>query len=305
MVGLYPRPVIGFWAEIPTARNNFRDGGFPSLRKHSGRLDTQLNQDSLTAAYDDGKTNLTFNGSFAQLNQPDELTREIVINNPNTFVGTPALIKRNTYSIGGNDEEVITDKTSVSAGVTYADTQYQTPGYADLNSTTVPVNYYYKVDPKVDVSLGAAYTTSSVGSSLGAPGIKQQRLLHQPWHARSIHAAAVGPVSVGLGETRCRKARQFDHIRDQFQLHLLGHGQDDHRLWNQNGYGYNAFGAGFENTGGNVTVSTALNEQWSIHADAAYNYLSYLNTSENDNYYVFGVGASYTFNKEHRHLRRI
>ena len=64
-----------------------------------------------------------------------------------------------------------------------------------------------------------------------------------------------------------------------------------------NDYGYNTFGSGFENTGGNITVSTALDHQWSLHAMASYNYLLYLYTSENDNYYIFGVGATYAFSK--------
>ena len=271
---------------------------FQVYEKHSGLLDTQLNTDSLTAVYDDGKTNLTINGSFSQLDQPDELTRELITNNPSSFVGTPGLIKRNTYTIGGNDEETVTDKSSVSAGVTYSDTQYQTPGYSDLNSTTVPVNYYYKVDPKVDVSLGAAYTTNSVGSSPANAASSSNDYFINLGMRGQFTPLLSGQFQVGWEDHDAGRLGKSTTVGISSNFTYAVSDKTTIAIGIMNGYGYNAFGSGFENTGGNITVTTALDQQWSVHANASYNYLSYLYTWENDNYYVFGVGATYAFSKE-------
>lgn len=271
---------------------------FQVYQKHSGRLDSQLNTDSLTAAYDDGKTNLTFSGNFTQANQPDELTREVVPGHTTPLAGVAALIKRNTYSIGGNDEEAITDKTSVSAGVTYTDTQYQTPGYADLNSTSVPVNYYYKVDPKVDVSLGASYTTSSVGSSISTPASSSNDYFVSMGMRGQFTPLLTGQFEVGYEDHDAGKLGKSTTLGIISSFTYAVSDKTSVAIGIGNGYGYNAFGAGFENTGGSITVTTALDQQWSVHAIASYNYLSYLNTPENDNYYVFGAGATYSFTKE-------
>lgn len=272
---------------------------FQIYDKHSGRLDTQLNAESLTAAYDDGKTNLTFTAGFSQADQPDELTRVISPTNLALGVsGLPDLIKRDNYSVGGIDEEALTDKTSVSAGISYANTQYQTPGYSDLNSTNIPVNYYYKIDPKVDVSLGAAYTSSSVGSSPANPSSSSNDYFVNFGMRGQFTPLLTGTFQLGWEEHKAGRLGDSSTLGISSNFTYIVTDKTSVAFGINNGYGYNAFGSGFENTGLNATVSTLLDQQWSVHASANYNYLSYLNTSENDNYYVFGVGVTYAFTKD-------
>jgi len=99
--------------------------------------------------YDDGGMLLTAIGSYQQLfqNNIDTLT-----------LGQPqALFRSTVYSLAGTGEFQLGGKTSASAGVTYSHVSYQLPTLLSSEDIAFPVDVYYKLTPKLDLSVGYTY----------------------------------------------------------------------------------------------------------------------------------------------------
>lgn len=120
-----------------------------SYSSHS-RLNTNLAGSDFNSSYDDGKLKLGFNAGYHELNQ------NTVDNTPNSLVGG-FLVRRNVFSAGTNAEAEVSQITSVAAGFSYLKTDYKRTGYGDSDDYTIPLNFYYKWTPKVDLSAGYSY----------------------------------------------------------------------------------------------------------------------------------------------------
>lgn len=115
-------------------------------------LNDELLSTSANTSYDDGKTKLNFNASFAEVNQNSVDTRPF---------GGDFLIRRDVFNIGALGEVSVTEKSSVALGVQYSQNSFELGGFSDSEVVTVPVNYYYEITPKVDLSLGYRYRDRS------------------------------------------------------------------------------------------------------------------------------------------------
>ena len=61
----------------------------------------------------------------------------------------------------------LSPKFSVGSGVNYSDRQYQDQeSLADLESFKIPVDIFYELTPKVDLSVGYTYTATDVGEAM-------------------------------------------------------------------------------------------------------------------------------------------
>ncbi|MCR6654625.1 MAG: outer membrane beta-barrel protein [Opitutus sp.] len=123
-------------------------GSFNRFTDHDD-LDSELFSSSLNVAYDGGKTTGSFSASFAEMNQ-----------NTVDVLGFDSLIARNVFNTAGNVEVSVTEKTSVTAGFGYSNTDYRVAGFADQESVNIPLHFYYEVTPKVDLGLGYRYRES-------------------------------------------------------------------------------------------------------------------------------------------------
>src|ERR1043165_9009515 len=109
----------------------------------NGKLNTNLFGTDFFTKYDDGKLKLGFNAGFHELNQ----------NTPDVS----GLTRRDVFNVGGNGEMEVSQLTSVGAGIAFNHENYRKSGYTDSDSITIPVDFFYKWTPKVDVSLGYRY----------------------------------------------------------------------------------------------------------------------------------------------------
>src|SRR5581483_4665044 len=67
------------------------------------------------------------------------------------------LTRRDVFSTAVNGEIQFTPKTAGGAGVSYVHENYKRTGFADSDDLTIPIDFYYKYTPKVDLSLGYRY----------------------------------------------------------------------------------------------------------------------------------------------------
>ena len=111
-------------------------------------LNTDLFGGDFNTAYDDGKLKLNFDLGYHELNQ-----------NTPTLRG---LIRRDVFSAGGNAEVELSQITAIGVGLEFDNENYKRAGYTDLETLTVPVNFYYKWTPKIDVSAGYRFRDEQV-----------------------------------------------------------------------------------------------------------------------------------------------
>ncbi len=154
---------------------------FARYSQNSG-LDTELASLKFNTNYDDGKSKFTTNASYDELNQN---TVDVRGNN---------LARRDVTALGLDAELSASAKSKVGVGVSYENIDYKRAGNRDSTIVAIPVNYYYAVSEKVDLSLGYRYRSTEVAVT---PDSKD--------HTFSVGARGefspktTGSVSVGVG----------------------------------------------------------------------------------------------------------
>jgi hypothetical protein len=233
----------------------------------------------LTANYDDGKSKVGVNASYTQTDQPTATFR----------VNTGVLVGHNSTTVGAVDEEMIDEKSSVSVGAVYSRDDYRAPGYSDTQSTTVPVNYYWKYDPKVDGSIGFQYRTATTQL-----GYDTKDYFFNIGARGEFTPLLSGQIRVGFANDSVsggKKSNSTIGVDGSFKYAYSP--KTNMILGLTNDYGYNAYGSGFRNSGVNFTINTALEPQWSANLGFGYNQYSYTTTKQLDNYYTGKFGVTY------------
>lgn len=116
-------------------------------------LDSELLNVIWDASYQAAKLTVDANASFRQANQNDR--------------GTAGAInsRRDIISGGANAEYEFTAKTKGGVGIQYSETSYASASLTDSKIYTIPVNYYYGISPKVDLSAGFRYSNTTVDAA--------------------------------------------------------------------------------------------------------------------------------------------
>lgn len=122
---------------------NYSDNSSLNTNLFSGDFDTR---------FDDGKMKLGFNAFYHELNQNTADNR--------------GLTRRDVFSTGGNTEVEVSQLSSVEAKVNFTHENYKRRGYTDSDTLTVPLNFYYKWMPKLDLSFGYQYRQQNVDIGL-------------------------------------------------------------------------------------------------------------------------------------------
>jgi hypothetical protein len=172
--------------ELVFGRGSLTSGSFrfvENIARYSdnGNLDTELSSFSFNSKYDDGKTTFGTRAAYDQLNQ----------NSP----GLTGLTRRNVFA-GGLDAEVsVTEKSSVGFGINYRDADYLRAGYSDLRTVTLPIDYYWAVSSKVDLSLGYRFRNSDVQT-----GLDSKDHFFRVGFRGEFSPNMTGSVKVGVGQ---------------------------------------------------------------------------------------------------------
>lgn len=238
-------------------------------------LNTQLFSGDFVTRYDDGKLKLGFNVGYHELNQ-------------NT-VDVRGLVRRDVFSAGANTEVEISQLTSVGAGIAFNNENYKRRGYTDSDSLTIPVDFYYKWTPKLDLSVGYRYRDYQVDIgddstdhffNIGARGEFTPKL--------------TGKLAVGLN------TRKLDRGGDDTMLGLdasfayeispktslqFGAGND---------FGTSPQGQQQENLTFNAMLVTKISEEWSVNGGLSFRAIDY--GSRTDDYWEGQIGTAYTVN---------
>jgi hypothetical protein len=236
------------------------------------RLNTSLTSMSFATRYSDGKSKMNLDVNFAQMNQ-------------NTF-DVRGLARRDVFSVGLNGETSMTEKSSVAAGGTYSNTDYKRTGYSDLKTFTVPLNYYYELSPKLDLSLGFRFrnTDSQIGRD-------SKDYAYRVGFRGEFTPKVVGSLQVGFG------TRKFDNGGDESLLDMEGNvnfllsEKTTFQVNVSNDFGDSAQGQQQKSFSLGGTIINQATEQWAFRAGLSLRKLDYY--TRTDDFTEFSLGADY------------
>ena len=255
---------------------------FQFFSKSGSQLDNQLGNFVFSTKYDDAKTKLNLDATWHQADEAEVGIQNLAF-----------LVDRDLYHIDGTGEVQITEKSSIGTGVVFDDTTYNTAGYANYKYVEVPVDYYFKVEPKLDLSAGFRYRSNTVGGNnidsndfyynVGARGEFTPKLTGEFDVGYLQRNFDNGTTASGLGADS-----HFVYAVDPKNSVTLSIGDD---------YTYFPTGLPVRNLGIALGATSALSEQWSITGQLGYNHYAYITTTQIDNYYPVTVGVKYVIAK--------
>lgn len=240
------------------------------------QLNAELLSVNFNSNYDDGKTKFNVAASFAELNQNTYDVRNVT--------------RRDATNIKLGGEVSVTEKSSVAASVSYAKTDYKpTVGYSDMKVTEIPVDYFYELSPKVDLSLGFRYRDTDNQTS-----VDSQDYAYRVGFRGEFTPKVNGSLAVGFGTRELDRGGDDNLLDLQGNLNFLLTEKTTLQVNASNDFGNSASGAEQKtfSVGGNL--SSKVTEQWTLRAGATARKLDYY--TRKDDYMEFTLGADFKMN---------
>lgn len=275
--------------ELVFGKNSLWKGTLSAYETWTSYFDTEGIDSHLTTilfntSYDGVRWKINANAGYRQLYQN---SRDAILAN--------ALVRRDLISAGINAEYFLTEKSKLGAGFGYSDTNYRTAGYNDYTDYTVPLNYYYGITPKVDLSAGVRYrhTVSDGGSdsdtyyfNLGSRGQFTPKL--------------AGTASIGYNMKQYEGSTAPD---DESQVGAqvgLTYSYSPKTLFNldiSNDFGTSSNASGTKNFRVAVGGQTQLTTELGAGASVSYERIDYQDGPRKDDFYVFALYSNYVINQ--------
>jgi polysaccharide biosynthesis protein VpsM len=243
-------------------------------------LDNDLFNVIWAANYKGAKLTVDADASFRQLNQ-----------NTRALAGA-IFVRRDTTAGKVKAEYAFTAKTKADVGVQYDETSYKNPAFIDSNSYTIPVNYYYGISSKVDLSAGVRYRQTQVdvvrsdskdlNYNVGARGEFTAKLtgsFNVGYTIRSYDAASddgLVAVNAGLNYELTPKTKLSLDMSKDFDTSAFGTSQEMTHI---------IFGA-----------QTQFSQSLSGRASLEYERINFAGPREDD-YYAAAIGFDYAINQ--------
>ena len=246
-----------------------------STYSSNGGLNTNLFSGDFNSGYDDGKMKLAVMAGFHESNQ-------------NT-VDNRGLNRRDISTLGAKGEVEVSQITSVASGVTATHTHYKRTGYGDSDDYVVPVNFYYKWTPKVDLSAGYQFRDfqTKIGQNskdhfvnVGARG-EFTPMLNGEFNVGST----TRKLSGGGSESMLGLSAKLNYeLTPKTGLQLTASNAPDTTPQGNQQKNFSLGG----------TVSSTISDQWSVRTGLSYRAIDYF--TRTDDYMEAQAGATYVVN---------
>lgn len=247
-------------------------------------LNANLAIADFASRFDDGKMKIAIDAWFHQANQA---TRDLS--------NKTDLVDRNLIHAAISDEVKWTDKSSVKVGVAYDDTAYKPAGYRDWQWFEVPAQYFYEVQPKLDLSAGIKYRKNTIG---GAGSVDSDEMFYNVGARGEITPKLTGEIQVGYIQFNpdAGKSKSSIGLLSQFAFALTQKSAITFGASNQ--YGYGAQGDAYRTTSVFGGANIALSNDFQVSGQLAYNKFDYSTSTRKDDFWSGLVSATYSINRE-------
>lgn len=242
-------------------------------------LNTSLSTVGLSHAYNDEKTKFTFDTYFSQIAQ-------------NTVdVRADYLVRRDVYHALGSAELSVTQKTSFAVGGSYDNTNYKSSIFDDSKTYNIPIDYFYKITPKVDVGAGVRFRDTDLDTGVDTKDYFYNVSARGELTPKLSGKVAVGYITRDYADSRSNDGSfgvdaSLTYAYDEKTSFMAGVNND---------FGNSSAGSSQRNTVYSLGVQSKLSDTWSAGAMLSYRAIKYLVTLPRTDDYVEGtLYATYT-----------
>jgi hypothetical protein len=283
-------------AELTFGKSSLTKGTFSYIERitsYSDNTDLNSNLSNLLFAskYEGAKLELGADASFRELNQNSRDTR--------TTTATSTLVRRDVYAAGVDGEYAVTEKSKVGLGADYTRTQYKGNVFADQKNYTVPVNYYFAISEKVDLSAGLQYRQTDVNDLSGGNSDSEDYYLNVGARGEFTPKLS-GKFSVGylMREPDASGADDESSIGLKAGLVYAYSPKTSLTLDLSNDFETGADASGTETSSIAFGATTSITAALSATASVGYSKYEYLgSTDREDDYIVGGIAFNYIYNE--------
>ncbi len=250
----------------------------------NSNLNTSLSFVDLTSRYDDGKMKVGVDAWFHQANQA---TRDVR--------NASRLINRDLLHGAFSDELKWSDKSSARAAVVYDSTSYKASGYRDASYFEVPFQYFYQVQPKLDLSAGLRYRKNTID---GAGSLGSDEYFYSVGARGELTPKVTGEISLGYIQFNPDSGKNQSSLGLQSQFNMELTQKSAVKFGASNQYGYGALGDSYRTTTLYSGVDLQLTANLQLNGMVSYNQYSYSVGSRKDDFWSGLLSATYTVTRE-------
>lgn len=266
--------------DLVFGKNSATKGHFSYVESFSNysdndRLNTALSAVNFSSNYDDGKSKLDAKAGYNQVNQ-------------NTF-DVQGLSRRDIGTAAVTAEISVTEKSSIAFGGSYSDTDYKRASLSDLAEFTVPVTYYYELNPKLDLSLGFRYRDSDV--QLGSDS---KDYTYRVGFRGEFTPKVTGSLQVGFGTREYAVGGDKDILDLDAAVNFLISEKTTFQVNASNDFGTASSGQGQKSFSLGGTVINKATDELYVRAGLSYRALDYF--TRTDDFIEGQLGVDYTVN---------
>jgi hypothetical protein len=244
------------------------------------KLNTSLSSVGFDSKYDDQKLTMYFNTSYAQLAQ-------------NTVdIRAGYLVRRDVFDVGGGSEISITDKTKVSGSMAFENIDYKRAGFASSKITSVPLDYYYYVLPKLAVSGGFTYRNTDLSNG----GIGSKDYFYNVGARGEFTPKLTGKFAIGYTQRKMDVGSNQDALGVDSSFAYALDEKTSLQFGVTNDFGVSGSGQSQRNLTWSAGFQSSLTADWSVGGTVSYRSIDYLGAgARTDNYFEGSLTATYTY----------
>ena len=231
-------------------------------------------------AYTGAASSLSATSSYQQMDQSSLSLRSV-----------DQTVRRDLTDASVNGSLGLTAKTSLGTGASFDRTRYPKVGYQDSDDWSFPVDVYYAVTPKVDLSLGYRYRRTTLSNSdynskdhflnLGTRG--------------SFTPKLSGQIRVGVTQRRDNAGNSTNQLGLGTTINYLISPKTSLDLTASNDFSHSAFGTSQKTLSVGSNVQFGFTPRWGATTGVSFESTSYLSVqARKDKFWVGNVGLNYT-----------
>jgi polysaccharide biosynthesis protein VpsM len=275
--------------ELLFGKNTLTKGSFVAFERFSAYSDnTDLNSNLtnllFNSAYEGARLDLSANASFRELNQNSRDAR-----------AAATLVRRDVYAAGINGEYSMTEKSKLGLGGSYTFTQYKNALFTNQKNYTVPVNYFFAITEKVDLSGGLQYRQNQVS----AANADSEDFYFNVGARGEFTPKLTGSFSVGYILRKPEDPARDDEGSLGFKtgLDFAFTPKTNFTLDLSRDFEVGADASGLEASSIALGARSSLTAAWNVSATLSYSRFEYLTSDRTEDYYIAGVSVGYIYNE--------
>ena len=246
----------------------------------NSKQDTNLANIGFKSDYSDGKSKLNLGASWQQFAQNDTSVPGAIVDFEKT-------------NVGATGEVAVSDKTSVGLGALYDKTEYKLGSYSSWANTSIPLDAYFEVSPKLAASVGYRFRDTSVTHV----GVSSKDNFFNIGARGEFSPLLTGQIRVGYDTRSFDKGSSQNVFGAQASLAYTVSDKTSLNIGFDNGFGNAASGQNTKTRNISVGAVSQIDSQWSWNASLTSMSTEYTST-RTDNYLEGTAGVAYVYNKQ-------